>query len=131
VGVARTFERLPQSLMNQDPPSSSDEASGEVADQPGPSGATGRSQRPPPPPPEAIAEPPESSTTDYAASAAMVKDILAVGPVDEPEGAIQGNPMTASDQGESAAPPPPPPEGPKGPDFFTSARPKKRFRRSK
>ncbi len=76
------------------------------------------------------------TNVDYAANAAMAKDILSAGSPDAPE----PMPPEAPVEHEPAAAPPaeqaPEPQGhtpqvPISPDFFTSARPKKWFRRSK
>jgi hypothetical protein len=70
------------------------------------------------------------SNTDFAAAAAMAKDILAVGPTDSPETADSER----EDEAVTADQPdvrPDPPEGPMAPDFFTTSRPKKKFWRLK
>jgi hypothetical protein len=88
--------------------------------------------RPPPPTPEAIARL-GASRSDYAASAAMVKDVLgAASPTEvdenvdqaEQEQIVRQNPPVTEAQ-------PAVREAPIAPDFFTSTRPKKRFGRSK
>jgi hypothetical protein len=88
--------------------------------------------RPPPPTPEAIARL-AASRSDYAASAAMVKDVLgAAGPTEVDENIDQAEreesprqDPTVTEAGPAVR------EAPIAPDFFTSARPKKRFGRSK
>src|SRR5580700_10828987 len=84
--------------------------------------------RPPPPTPEAIARL-AASRSDYAASAAMVKDVLgAARPTEVDENIDQAE----QDQEVRKDPPdteaqPAVREAPIAPDFFTSTRPKKRF----
>jgi hypothetical protein len=84
---------------------------------------------PPPPTPEAIARL-EASRNDYAASAAMVKDVLGAASPTVDHGDVE------EEQTQALQPPPsdqslaPAREAPMAPDF-TSSKPKKRFRRSK
>lgn len=91
----------------------------------------------PPPPPVAPPPPPSgppptglSSTTDFAAAAAMAKDILSVGPI--PASESTGPEVETEfefDHQQLAVTSPP--EAPLASDFFTPARPKKRFWRSR
>jgi hypothetical protein len=98
----------------------------ELRDQAGYREATTENETPPPPPPPVLATP--LARTDFTASAAMVNDILSVGPDDErhedppqPPDTTDGEEVVAP---ASAA-------APLASDFFTSAKKTKRFRHSK
>jgi hypothetical protein len=107
----------------------------ESSGQPGsdqPAGQAPMPVRPPPPTPEAIARL-AASRSDYAASAAMVKDVLGAARPTEVDENIE---QAEQDQEVRKDPPdteaqPAVREAPIAPDFFTSTRPKRRFGRSK
>jgi hypothetical protein len=84
---------------------------------------------PPPPTPEAIARL-EASRNDYAASAAMVKDVLGAADRTLGQGEIEQEQTPAVGPDPSDQSLPPAREASMAPDF-TSSKPKKRFRRSK
>ena len=121
--------------MNQDPPSTSDGSGTEKNHGSAPDELLDNAEEPPPPPSsEAIARLKASSRPDFATSAAMVKDIMAAGPAGPPDQPEDPHERAAEDGRDGPSDPDPAPEGldaPIAPDFYTSARPKKRFRRSK
>lgn len=123
--------------MNQDPPSTSDGSGTEKNHGSAPEELLDNAEEPPPPPsPEAIARLKANSRPDFATSAAMVKDIMAAGPTgpaDPPDQPEVPPERAAEDDGEgpSDSATPDGSDAPIAPDFYTSARPKKRFRRSK
>jgi hypothetical protein len=98
----------------------------ELRDHAGYRDATAGNEAPPPPPPPWIA--PASARTDFTASAAMVNDILSVGPEDERTEDPPQVPETTDGEelGTTAST-----AVPLASDFFTSAKKKKRFRHSK
>jgi hypothetical protein len=128
-GNRDNIQRVP---MNEDPQSGKE---GSGAEQPGPPAASTPGEKqvapPPPPSPEAIARLRASSRPDFAASAAMVNDILNAGPAEQSEGPERE--AAVDDSGGSSGPPAAPvdQEAPMAPDFYTSTRRKKRFRHSK
>ncbi len=136
--------------MNQDPPSTSDGSGTEKNDGSAPDELLDNAEEPPPPPsPEAIARLKANSRPDFATSAAMVKDIMAAGPAGPADPAGPTGPAGPADPPDQPEAPhvwaaEDDREGPSGPDtapdesdvsiapdFYTSAQPKKRFRRSK
>jgi hypothetical protein len=97
----------------------------ELRDQAGYRDATTGSEVPPPPPPGSALP---LARTDFTASAAMVNDILSVGPDDERHEDLPPVPDTTD--GEELVTPASA-AVPLAADFFTSAKKRKRFRHSK
>ena|ERR1700722_3285777 len=115
--------------MNPNPPLNNPEVPGESATRPGADkNQAGVEGAPPPPSPEALARHQARSKAEFAASAAMIKDILDAGPGDDPEDADEEAPPMATDATPEARTPP---EDPMAADIFSSTRPKRRFRHRK
>jgi hypothetical protein len=124
---AEAFERSGSIPMTNDQAFTSKNAGIELRDHAGYGDATTENEAPPPPPPPGIA--PASARTDFTASAAMVNDILSVGPNDGPHEDLPQVPDTT--EGEELATPASPAVPLASDFFFTTAKRKKRFRHAK